>query len=175
MKSKLLPYRTLWLIAIGILVLDQATKLAISDWLPLGTYSEYGPREPVEVIPGFFYLVHIVNKGAAWGIFAGHTEILGLLGLVAVGVIFCFRKALGLQRTFMQIIFGLLIGGILGNMIDRFAYGHVVDFFDFHFGTYRYPAFNIADCGITIGVGLYIIATLLEGKKAGKQPPASPE
>ncbi len=176
MKSPLLAYRRLWSIAIVILVLDQATKLAIDGWLPLNTYHAYsGPQEPVEVIPGFFYIVHIVNKGAAWGIFAGYTQILALLGLVAIGAIFFFREALGLKRPFMQVAFGLLIGGIIGNMIDRLAYGHVVDFLDFHFGSYRYPAFNIADCGITIGVGLYLIATLLEGKQADTPPPASPK
>jgi signal peptidase II len=68
----------------------------------------------------------------------------------------------------MQVAFGLLVGGIIGNMIDRFAYGHVVDFLDFHFGTYRYPSFNIADCGITVGVVLYILATFLDGRTSRK-------
>ena len=60
----------------------------------------------------------------------------------------------------MQISFGLLCGGIVGNLIDRLAYGHVVDFLDFHFGSYVYPTFNIADSGIVIGVGIYFIRNL---------------
>jgi signal peptidase II len=166
--ARLRPYRLLLVVALLVLVFDQLTKLVIVEWLPVGTYFVGSSLPPVEVIPGFFYLVHITNKGAAWGMFEGYTLVLGLFGLIALYMIFHYRSALGLKRPLMQVAFGLLVGGIIGNMIDRFAYGHVVDFLDFHFGTYRYPSFNIADCGITVGVVLYILATFLDGRTSRK-------
>ncbi|MEM9226366.1 MAG: signal peptidase II [Verrucomicrobiota bacterium] len=171
MKAVLYTYRLLITLALVILVSDQVTKFLIVQWLPEGTYHQGTLNEPVVVIPNFFYIVHITNDGAAWGLFEGYTTILGLLGLVAIGFIIGFRKSLHLERPLMQVCFGLLIGGILGNMIDRFVYGHVVDFLDFHFGTYRYPSFNIADSGITVGVAIYVIATLFEGRGTSASSP----
>lgn len=156
-------YARLWIIAVTVLILDQVTKLWIVNTVPAGANPYDGGM--IEVIPSFFYIIHVYNDGAAWSIFSGYSFILGLLGFVALGAIYFFRKQLELHRPFVQIIFGLLTGGIVGNMIDRFAYGHVVDFLDFHFGDYRYPAFNVADCGITIGVGLYIVLSVIEGIK----------
>lgn len=154
-------YARLLVIAAVVLVLDQLSKWWIIQSLPASPYVQDG----ITVIPGFFHIIHVYNEGAAWGMFTGYSSALALLGLVALAAIFLFRRHLELHRPFIQIIFGLLIGGIIGNMIDRFAHGHVVDFLDFHFGSYRYPTFNIADCGITIGVALYIILTLIEGWK----------
>ena len=141
-----------------ILIVDQLSKLWILQLLPNGSYFLDSVNKPIVVIPHFFYIVHIKNPGAAWGILAGFTVWLAALGFIALVLLFVFRKELQLHRNIMQYAFGLLTGGIIGNMIDRIAYGSVIDFLDFHFGTYRYPAFNVADCGITIGVAIYIIA-----------------
>ena len=75
-------------------------------------------------------------------------------------------EQIGLDRTAVQICFGLLCGGILGNLADRLLHGHVIDFLDFHFGAYVYPTFNVADSAICTGVGLYLILALRqpEGK-----------
>ncbi len=154
-------YGRLFIIAAVVLLLDQLTKLWIVNSVPASPYIADG----VTVIPGFFYIIHVYNQGAAWGMVSGYSYLLALLGAIALGMIYYFREQLELRRPFIQVIFGLLIGGIIGNMIDRFAYGHVVDFLDFHFGSYRYPTFNIADCGITIGVALYVIMALVEGLK----------
>lgn len=153
-------YARLWILAAIVLVLDQATKLWILNAIPYGANPYEGGM--IAVIPGFFYIIHANNDGAAWGMFAGWPYALGVLGGVALAAIYFFRKQLELHRPLVQIIFGLLIGGIIGNMIDRFAYGHVVDFLDFHFGSYRYPTFNIADSGICVGVALYVILTLID-------------
>jgi len=153
-------YARLLIIAAVVLLLDQLTKLIILNTVPHGANPADGGLIPV--IPGFFYIIHVYNTGAAWGLFAGQSFILGILGVVALTAIYFYRRQLELHQPFIQVIFGLLIGGIIGNMIDRFAYGHVVDFLDFHFGSYRYPAFNIADSGITIGVGLYLVAAVME-------------
>ncbi|WP_309399316.1 signal peptidase II [Cerasicoccus maritimus] len=163
-------YAKLWIIAVVVLVLDQATKLWIVNSVPAGANPYDGGM--IEVVPNFFYIIHVYNDGAAWSIFSGYSTILGLLGFVALGAIYFFRKQLELHRSLLQLIFGLLIGGIIGNMIDRFAYGHVVDFLDFHLGSYRYPAFNVADSGITVGVGIYIVLSLIEAFKEKKAAPA---
>lgn len=156
-KARVRAYRKLWWIAIGVLVVDQLTKFWIVHTLPLGSY---GPGRWIPVIEGFFHLVHVGNTGAAWSLFTGKSTLLALLAFLTLGAIYYWRRTLGLRERWMQISFGLLCGGIVGNLIDRLAYGHVVDFLDFHFGSYIYPTFNIADSGIVIGVGIYFIRNL---------------
>ena len=107
--------------------------------------------------------------GAAWSVLAGRSSLLALLAFVALVAIFWFRHHLGLAQRPVQVAFGLLCGGIVGNFIDRLAYGHVVDFLDFHFGDYIYPTFNVADSGIVCGVALYVILNL----RASAQAPAA--
>jgi signal peptidase II len=84
--------------------------------------------------------------------------------LVTLAAIVIWRHALGLRERRSQWCFGLLCGGIVGNVIDRLAYGHVVDFIDLHFGSYVYPTFNVADSGICVGVGFYLWYSLREPK-----------
>lgn len=146
-------YGLLWSLAGAVLVLDQLSKFAINRSLPLGTY---GPPYHIAVIPGFFNLVHVGNTGAAWSLFSGKSTLLALLAIGTLGAIFFWRKSLGLRVLPVQISFGLLCGGIVGNLIDRMIHHHVIDFFDFHFGNYVYPTFNIADSGICVGVIVYL-------------------
>lgn len=157
------------MLALAIAVADQATKLWITAVLPFGAYHA-GAR--IDVIPGFFHLVHLGNTGAAFGIFAGRSPWLAALGIVALGAIWWFRHQLELHRTWHAVAFGLLAGGILGNVVDRIRLGYVVDFLDFHFGSYAWPAFNVADSAITVGVGLYFLLTLFFHQPAGPAPPA---
>ena len=166
-------YFRLYFLALVLLALDQATKFWIKSWLPEGTYFiDSASQPPVAVIDSFFYLVHIQNDGAAWGIFSGHGFWLGLLGIGALIAIYSFRNTLMLGHHVFQYAFGLIIGGIIGNMIDRFSTGKVVDFLDFHLPLFgRYPSFNIADCGITIGVGVYIVYSFIlerKGRQSGE-------
>ncbi len=155
---RLWAYRFLWLIGGGILLLDQATKAWISDRLPFNTYGEGSGA--IAVVPGWFYLVHVGNTGAAWSMLSGFSPLLGLLAAATLGAIFFWRRALGLREPLTQMAFGLLCGGIVGNLLDRVLRGHVVDFLDFHFGSYIYPTFNVADSGISIGVILYLFHSL---------------
>lgn len=152
--EKIKRYRLFWVITILGLVLDQLTKFWIMVILPAGTYHPY---ESIEVIGDVFYIVHVHNPGASWGILAGFSLGFALLAVVALGLIFYFRKTLELRKPFLQITFGLLCGGIVGNLIDRVAYGYVIDFIDIHLPGYRWPAFNVADSCICVGVGLYFI------------------
>ena len=168
--TKVLYYR-LFIIAGVILVLDQITKILVQHSIPFE--SSYFDPNRITVIEDFFYLVHIGNQGAAWGMFSEYSGILTLLSFAVLLFIFCFREQLELHRGTVQIAFGLLIGGILGNLIDRIRVGHVIDFIDIHlpftlpyilpFG--RWPAFNIADSAIVFGMLFYLLLSLSDTKK----------
>ena len=152
-----LAYRVLWVIMLAVIALDQASKAWINAHMPLGTYS--GPGA-ITVVKGFFYLVHVGNTGAAWSMFAGRSTGLALLAAGTLLAIFIWRRQLGLRQPAVQSAFGLLSGGIAGNLVNRLVHGHVIDFLDFHFGAYVYPTFNVADSGICVGVFWYILWSL---------------
>lgn len=152
--DRVLAYRTLWILAVVVFTLDQLSK----TWIVLKLdYPTYWPYEgAITIIDGFFYLVHVGNTGAAWSLFAGQSAFLALLAGVTLLGIFFGRRHLGLHDRRVQVAFGLLCGGIVGNFVDRILHGHVIDFLDFHFGDYIYPTFNVADIGICVGVLLYL-------------------
>jgi signal peptidase II len=150
-------YRLLWWLGLAVFVLDQLTKAWISVSLPFPTYE---PPGAITIIDGFFYIIHVGNTGAAWSLFSGQTTMLALLALLTLVAIFYWRRALDLQKRPVQLAFGLLCGGIIGNLVDRVLHGHVIDFLDFHFGDYVYPTFNVADAGICVGVVIYLIHSL---------------
>lgn len=153
---RLFAYRRLWVLLIVVFGLDQLTKYWINARLPLGSYGPSG----IPVIPGFFNLVHVGNTGAAWSMFSGMSTGLALLAGGTLLAIFFWRQQLGLKHPSVQLSFGLLCGGIIGNLVDRLVHGHVIDFVDLHFGTYVYPTFNVADAGICIGVFWYVLWSL---------------
>ena len=157
-SQRLLAYRLLLGLALGVFVLDQLTKAWIAAHLPFGTYGEAGGA--IRVVRGFFYLVHQGNTGAAWSMFSGKSVLLAVLAAATLLAIFFWRRALGLHDRVTQISFGLLCGGIVGNLTDRLVHGHVIDFIDLYFGSYVYPTFNVADSGICVGVFLYLILSL---------------
>ncbi|MEO5961795.1 MAG: signal peptidase II [Opitutaceae bacterium] len=152
--ERLLAYRLLLILAVAVFALDQLTKWWIAARLAFPTYGESGGAIPV--IEGFFYLVHVGNTGAAWSMFAGQSVLLAVLAAATLVAIAFWRHSLGLRHRLPQICFGLLCGGIVGNLVDRLRHGHVIDFIDLHFGSYTYPTFNVADSGICVGVILYL-------------------
>lgn len=151
--ARTLAYRWLWTFAVLAFVLDQLTKIWVNARLPLGSYGARG----IEIFPNFFYIVHVGNTGAAWSMFSGMSTVLALLAIGTLAAIFFWRKQLGLRQATAQVCFGLLCGGTVGNLVDRLVHGHVIDFLDFHFGSYVYPTFNVADAAICIGVFGYIV------------------
>ena len=165
-------YQRLLITALIVFAADQLSKIWIFNTMALDSYFYPHDADVIEVIKNFFYIVHIGNEGAAWGMFSGHGEILALFALIALSAIYKFRHTLELHRIPMQYAFGLLIGGVIGNLIDRLVHGHVIDFLDFHFAftipwvlpTGRYPAFNVADCGIVIGVFTYITLSFFQAE-----------
>ena len=145
-----------------MLALDQLSK-GLIYWL----WPEPGSGECV-LIPGFFRIVHWRNLGAAWGIFAGHTWLLGVLSLCALVALIIFFDYLTEGKKLLAYPFGVLIGGIAGNMIDRFFYEDgVIDFIRFEF----WPAFNIADSAICCSVIFLVVVNFLYTKKEGKPTP----
>jgi len=166
--------KLLLITAIIIFALDQFTKSWIFNNL---RFNSYHYPDSIEIIEGFFYIVHIGNDGAAWGMFSGHSGWLAIFSILALFAIYKFRDAFELERRIMQLSFGLIIGGILGNLVDRLLHGHVIDFLDFHFPFNipgimpdgRYPSFNIADCGIVIGVIIYVAMSFLTPAQVGSE------
>ncbi len=161
--SRVLAYRRFWLMAGVLLGLDQWTKHAINARLALGSY---GPGANIPVFPGFFNLVHVGNTGAAWSMFTGASTLLALLAAGTLLAVFLWRRPLGLAQPVAQVAFGLLCGGIVGNLTDRLLHGHVIDFIDLHFGSYIYPTFNVADSGIFLGVVTYLLWSLRQPQPA---------
>lgn len=142
-------------LAAGVVALDLATKYVVLQNLA------YGERIPVT---GFFNLVLVFNKGAAFSFLASapgwQTTFFALVAVVASVVIGWLLLRQPEKRLFCTGL-GLILGGALGNLHDRVVYGHVVDFLDFHAAGWHWPAFNVADSGITVGAGLLILESFL--------------
>jgi signal peptidase II len=156
-------------LALGIYFLDQVSKWAV-------LHSLYDGEQRV-IIPGFFNLVHWVNTGAAWSMFHNRNELLAVVSLVALLFLFLGRHHFDPHTTGGQVALGLIFGGILGNLTDRLRIGHVVDFLYFYVirrdGTEAgFPAFNVADSAICIGVGLLFVLSWKDETTTGS--PAAP-
>jgi signal peptidase II len=149
--------RRIFALAAFVYALDQLTK-----WVVLKTLPEYEERV---VIPGFFNLAHRVNTGAAWSLFTGNNLLLAAVALVALVALFLARRHFNSHTLAGQFAFGLIFGGIIGNLTDRLLPGRraVVDFLHFYLqrrGSYEsldFPAFNVADSAICTGVALIFL------------------
>lgn len=150
-SSTLLP----WLgISLIVLLLDQLTKITI---LKLFHYGESMP------INSFFNLVLVYNKGAAFSFLAAESgwqrHLFTVIGISAAVYIIYLLKKHANQRMFCCAL-ALILGGAIGNVVDRLMYGHVIDFLDFYVGNWHWPAFNIADSAICIGAILFVVDEL---------------
>jgi len=153
-------YQPLLGLALAVFVLDQASKAWITAHVPFNPLHIHGGANDIVVARDFFFIIHVGNTGAAWSMFAGRSVILALLATTTLVAIYLWRHALGLRDRGTQLCFGLLCGGIAGNLVDRLLHGHVIDFIDLHFGRYVYPTFNVADSGICVGVILFLWQSL---------------
>jgi signal peptidase II len=144
------------------LALDQGSKLLL---LYVLHFIEMGPGESVPVLP-FFNLVMVWNPGVSYGLFPAHgplgTALLAVFSLAAVGGL--GRWLWGAKRKTLAIGLGLVIGGALGNLIDRLVYQKVADFFHFYVRGYDWYVFNVADCAITIGVVALLYDALMRSE-----------
>lgn len=145
-------YLTLACTAGLVVALDQATKWMITRHLPF--YSEK------KLIPGFLNLIHIHNAGGAFGIFAKNQGTIQGMAFIAVAlaamalILYLYRKVPPAYPA-LSIGLAMIFGGAFGNMIDRLRIGRVIDFIDLHVGTLHWPAFNVADSAITIGMVIF--------------------
>ena len=150
------PNRRIAAIALLVVALDQLTKQIVVRFLGYG--------QDKVIVDGFFKFVHWGNTGAAWSLFRGNNYLLALVAILAVVVLYFSRHHFDARTLLGQIAFGLICGGIVGNLIDRLWAGHVIDFIYFyvlqHSGAeVGFPAFNVADSAICTGVGLVFLIT----------------
>ena len=146
-------YIKLAVIAGGVIALDQISKEIVLRAIPQNT--------TIPVIEGFFNLTHIYTPGGAFGLMANLSPTLRsiiflFISSLAVGLIFYFYKKTPRQYVALAAAFALIFGGAIGNLIDRIRFGMVIDFLDFYVGNWHWPAFNIADSAISVGIGIFL-------------------
>jgi signal peptidase II len=165
---------TVLLIAAAVLAADQVTKALLVGWLPLhGRY---------DVIDGLLAINHVQNYGAAFGLFANVSGgllrwVLVVVSIAAVGLIWAYARE-GWHEPKIVIAFGMILGGALGNLVDRLRLGYVVDFIDVHWGSYHWPSFNVADASITVGAVILFLAMARQSATAQESeslPESAPE
>lgn len=150
-----------YLAALLVFAVDYVSKKIIDSSLEL--------NEQIKVIGNFFLITSIRNRGAAFGILQEQRVFFILITVaVAVAIVWYLHRAYRDGRTLMLIALSLVLGGAVGNFLDRAIYGEVVDFLQFNFGTYTFPIFNLADCAIVCGVALIILDSLLSSSKEKK-------
>ena len=159
-------------VSLIIVSLDQVTKLLIINTMQL--------HESIPVIAGFFNLTYIRNPGAAFGLFATTNSAFRLIFFVGTSIF-----ALGLLGTIFyrihpddvwgQLTVSSIVGGAIGNLLDRLQHGEVVDFLDVYIGRYHWPAFNVADGAISVGVVSLLIIFALDKKKNDPPPESTPQ
>lgn len=133
-------------ILLSVIVLDQITKIWAFNY----------ERLNIEIIKDFFYLGQVKNSGAAWGILSGNMFIFFIVTLIAIYFIVDIYRKSTHRETYFRFALMLVLGGAIGNFIDRMYFGYVRDFLDFYIFSYDFPLFNIADSALVIGVILII-------------------
>jgi signal peptidase II len=146
-----------YILAFSIILIDQWSKELVIRHMDL--------YESVEIIENMFYLTSHRNRGAAWGIMQGQMWFFYIITtIVVIGIIYYLVKHTK-NEPFIGYTLSLILGGAIGNFIDRIFRGEVVDFIDVHIFSYDYPIFNIADSALVVGAITIVIATLLDNKK----------
>jgi signal peptidase II len=153
-------------LAAGVVILDQLSK-----WWISANFYLYESRE---VVPGFFNLTLVTNPGAAFGLLAGwdtwwRQAFFITVSLAALVALFFAYRHFRHEGRLPVYGLALIAGGAVGNLIDRIRFGEVIDFLDFYIGSYHWPAFNVADAGITIGVGLLLLSSFCCQSEAEKR------
>ena len=144
--------KNIYLITSIVVFIDQVLKIIISNSIEL--------HQVLSIIPNFFYITFTKNTGGAWSILSNNTYLLTIISFICL--LYIIQYILKKQEyKFLETIYlGLLMGGILGNFIDRLLYQYVIDFIGLQFGSYYFPIFNIADIAIVCGVFLLIYESI---------------
>ena len=131
--------------------------------------------DPIEIIPGCLNMFLAHNTGGAFSVLSGNPVLLGLISLAIIFGIVWWARSFSSRHVLPFIALGMVIGGALGNIVDRFRFGYVIDFIDVYWGTHHWPTFNIADTFIDIGLGMIIVLAIftkqLDGDKEMPKPP----
>lgn len=144
------------IISLICIVIDQIIKIVVTTNLEFA--------HSINVITNFFRITYLQNTGAAWSILSGNRIFLVMITLIALIIIYYFFiKNQKLTNT-ENIFYGILIGGILGNLIDRIKFGYVIDYLDFNIFSYHYPVFNFADICIVISIIILVLINIKEDK-----------
>lgn len=153
-----------YFIAAIVIIIDQWTKWLVVKKMELG--------ESIAIIDQFFYLTSHRNRGAAWGILQGQMCFFYIITIIVIVAVIYYIRKIAKSDPLMGGALSLILGGAIGNFIDRLFRKEVVDFFDFYlnfyFFKYHYPIFNVADAALVVGVILILIHTLMESKKEKK-------
>ncbi|MBQ2872997.1 MAG: signal peptidase II [Bacilli bacterium] len=139
------------LFTIIFLVIDIVSKLLISNLMNVG--------QSIQIINDFFNITYVRNTGAAWSILSGETWLLIIVSLIIISLIVFYIYKNSPKSDLEKISYSMILGGAIGNLLDRIIYGYVVDFLDFNVFGYDYPIFNLADSFILIGVILLVVYT----------------
>lgn len=146
-----------YLIALFVIVLDQVTKWTVVRNMEIG--------ESISIVDNFFYLTSHRNTGAAWGILAGQMWLFYIITLIVVAGIIYYMQTQAKGKPLFQVSLSFILGGAIGNFIDRLFRKEVVDFLDTYIFGYDFPIFNIADSALTIGVILLFIQIFKEERR----------
>ncbi|RYG74097.1 lipoprotein signal peptidase [Lentibacillus lipolyticus] len=150
-----------YILALVVITIDQLTKWIVVQTMAIG--------EQITLIEDFFYLTSHRNSGAAWGILQGQMAFFYIITvIVIIGIIYYMQKY-ATESKLLAVALSLILGGAIGNFIDRLFRKEVVDFFDFIIFGYDYPIFNIADAALVVGVMLVIVTTILDERKEKRQ------
>lgn len=152
--KKKIPNYKIYLISILVLLIDQITKVIVMNNMNVG--------QEIKIMKNFFSLIYLTNTGAAFSTFENQRLFIIIISLFCTALIVSLMQKEKNMTKLKVLSFGILIGGMFSNLIDRVFYKHVVDFISFTFFSYKFPIFNIADIGITVGVFLYLIINLKE-------------
>ena len=139
------------ILTILFLLIDIVSKLIVSNLMNV--------YDSIKIIDDFFYITYVRNTGAAWSIFANNTWFIIVISLIIIGVLVFYIYKNRPKILLEKVGYSLILGGAVGNFLDRIIYGYVVDFFDFNIFGYNYPIFNLADVFIVVGIFLLIIYT----------------
>ena len=151
------PPALFYVLAAVVLAVDQVSKLIVVAFLQ--------PHQPLHVIDGYLDLTYVTNTGGAFGLMPWATPMLAVVACAVAVLLLVHGRRLASAGSLVEVSAALLLGGALGNLIDRVRLGHVIDFVDVHF----WPVFNVADMGITVGALLLVIATALTTRGGGGQ------
>ncbi len=152
-------YAKLMIFAGIIVLLDLFTKALVLRYVPF--------NHSIPIIQGFFNITHIHNPGGAFGLMASlnpalRSIIFLFISSLAVGLIFYFYKKTPSNYPWLAAAFALIFGGAIGNLVDRVRFGVVIDFLDFYIGNMHWPAFNVADSAISLGIGIFVFHLLFK-------------